>query len=82
MYAHRLIELGHFDLVKDASLKWYDSFAIAKHVFRGDCGTSLFYQLYFASLIVIPPGMFDYSGSSKLLGRFMGQAERHEVQAM
>ena len=49
---------GHFDLVKDASLKWYDSLAIAKHVFRGDCVTSLLFQLYIVSVIAIPLGMF------------------------
>ena len=34
--------LDRFDLVIDASLKWYDSSAIAKHGFCGDCGASLF----------------------------------------
>ena len=53
--------LDRFDLVKDAGLKWYNSSAMAKRGFCGDCGASLFYQLHAASLIAIAPGMFDQS---------------------
>ena len=35
--------LDRFNLAKDASLKWYDSSAIAERGFCGDCVTSLFY---------------------------------------
>ena len=60
--------LGHFDLVKKVSLKWCDSSAIAKGGFRGDYGTSIFYQLYTASVIAIAPAMFAYSGYFKVAG--------------
>ena len=51
----------HFDLVKDAGLRWYNSSAIVKRGFCGDSGASLFYQFHAASLIAIAPGMFDQS---------------------
>jgi len=61
--------LDRFDLVKDASLKWYDSSAIAKRGFCGDCGASLFYQLHTASVIAIAPGMFDQSDQFEVAGQ-------------
>lgn len=61
--------LDRFDLVKDAGLKWYDSSAIAKRGFCGDCGASLFYQLHAASLIAIAPGMFDQSDQFEVAGQ-------------
>ena len=35
--------LDHFHLIKDASLKWYNSSAIVKRSFCRDCAVSLFY---------------------------------------
>ena len=37
------VALVRFDLVKDASLKWYDSSAIVERGFFYDCGAPLFY---------------------------------------
>ncbi len=63
------VALDRFDLVKDASLKWYDSSVIAKRGFCGDCGASLFYQLHTASVIAIAPGMFDQSDQFEVAGQ-------------
>ena len=63
------VALDRFDLVKDASLKWYDSSAIAKRGFCDDCGASLFYQLHTASVVAIAPGMFDQSDQFEVAGQ-------------
>ena len=58
--------LGRFDLVKGASLRWYDSLAIVKRGFCGDCWASLFYQLHTTFVIAITLSMFDQSDQFKV----------------
>ena len=69
-------ELGHFDLVKETSLKWYDSSAIAKRGFRSDCRTSVLYRLYIAYIIAIAPGTFDYSSEFKVARKIYAASHR------
>ena len=61
--------LCHFDLVKDTSLKWYDTSATAKRGFYGGCGASLFYQLHAAYVISVVSGLFDHSDQLEVTGK-------------
>ena len=49
------------DLVKDSSLKYCDSSAIAKCSFCSEFGESLFYQLHNVSVIDIASSIVDQS---------------------
>ena len=59
------VALDLFDLVIEASLKCYDSLAIAKRGFED----LLFYQLHTASVIATEPQMFDQSDHFIVAGR-------------
>jgi len=63
------VAFDRFELLRDDGLKWYDSSAIAKRGFCGNCGSSLFYKLHSKPVIAIAPGVFDNSDMLEVAGQ-------------
>ena len=61
-------KLEHFRLVRDNSLRWYASSAMAERGFCGICGSTLFWQGKGRDYVAIAAGSLDGASGLRIAG--------------